>query len=85
MNLLLSYIAGHLLSIIEQELVNNEPEIVELTVKEIQLLIGKLESYISSKSSSVAAVANPVLNEVSTLATTGVSAAGYAIASSAAS
>lgn len=84
MNLLLSYIAGHLLSIIEQELISEAPEVVAITVKEIELLISKLESYIASKSSPAAAVATPILNEVGTVLTAAVSAAGNAAAISAA-
>lgn len=84
MNLLLSYIAGHLLSIIEQELISEAPEVVAITVKEIQLLISKLETYVASKSAPASALATPILNEVSTVATAAVSAAGAAVAQNAA-
>ncbi len=83
MNLLLSYIATHLLSVIESEIVNNEPQIVAVVEQEIELLIAKLETYISGKSKTAAAIAIPVLNEVATLANAGVSGAGSAISNAA--
>ena len=84
MNLLLSYIINHLITAIEYELVREEPEVVAITVKEIELLISKLETYISTKSSPAAAVVNPILSEVGVVATAAVSAAGNAVAQSAA-
>lgn len=83
MNLLLSYIATHLLTIVEQELVKSEPTIVAMIVKEIQLLITKLESFIEGKSTSVATVVDPVIDEVSVVATDAVNAAGTAAAAAA--
>ena len=79
MNLLLSYIAGHLLSIIEQQLISDAPEVVNITVNEIKLLITKLETYVAEKSPDVAAIATPVLNQVVLASSAAVEAAGQVV------
>lgn len=42
-------LATHLLEAVEQELVNNSPELTDIVVKEIELLITKLENLIKIK------------------------------------
>jgi hypothetical protein len=46
---LLSLLAGPILALIEKEIVAAEPDIAALLVKEIELLISKLESLINAK------------------------------------
>jgi hypothetical protein len=50
MNVLLGYIVGQLLEVIEKELISEIPAIIDLTVKEIKLLIEKLENILKTKS-----------------------------------
>ena len=82
MNLLITYISSHLLSIIESELASNAPEIIAITQKEIQLLISKLESYIDKKAPEAAPIATPVLNTIGSVANSAVSAEITNLASS---
>lgn len=70
-SLILSLLSSHLLTVVEDLIVASEPTVVA----EIQLLISKLENYISGKSAAVAAVVNPDLNEASADASSAVSAA----------
>jgi hypothetical protein len=79
MSAIMSLIISHLLTIIENELINEEPKIVNLIVEEIQLLINKLENLIENKSSGVAAVVNPALAVASIAAVNGINAASGAI------
>ncbi len=64
MNKLLSYVAGHLLTIIEMELASHAPEIVALAEKEVQLLITKLQHFISKKAAIAAPVVNPLITDL---------------------
>lgn len=78
MNMLLTAISSHLLTIIENELIAAEPEIVATIEAELKLLITKIESFLSSKSSSVAAVVNPILNGANSVADTAINAGANA-------
>lgn len=82
MSLILTLLSSHLLTIIEGELVNAEPAIVNMIIQEIELLISKLENYIEGKSPTVAAAATPVLNSVANTASNMVQAAGEAAVAS---
>lgn len=52
MSILLTEVTSHLLTIIEYELAKNEPEIIAMVENEIELLINKLQNYLSHKSTS---------------------------------
>lgn len=80
---IISLLVSHILTFVEGELAKEEPQIVATITQDIQLLIAKLESLISGKSSSVAAVATPVLNVVGAAATAAVEAAGQAVSQNA--
>ena len=80
MQMLLTFIGSHLLTILENLLIQEEPAIVAQVEKEAQLLISKIESLLQSKSPSAAAALNPALNLVGTLANDAVAAAGNAVA-----
>jgi len=58
MNILLSALINHFLSVAEQELIKDEPEIVQAIENELKLLVSKIENLLSTKSSSVAAIVN---------------------------
>lgn len=75
MNLLITYISSHLLSIIEAELASNAPEIAAIAEKEVQLLISKLESYITKKAPAVASTVNPFITGFGSIGTTAINAA----------
>jgi len=79
MQMLLTFIASHLLTILENLLVQEEPAIVAQVEKEAQLLILKIESLLKSKSPAAAAALNPAINLVGTLANDAVEAAGNAV------
>lgn len=79
MQMLLTFIGSHLLTILETLLVQEEPVIIAQVEKEAQLLIAKIESLLQSKSPKAASVLNPALNVVSHLTNDAVSAAGNAI------
>jgi hypothetical protein len=66
MSIVISLLISHLLSMIEAALIAEEPTIVA----EMQLLITKLEGYISGKSTTIAADINPVLNNISAIVPT---------------
>lgn len=78
MSMLLSFIASHLLTIVEHEIIAIEPEAVALFEKEIALLINKLETYISKKSPSIESAVKPALDLVGTMAGASIGAAGAA-------
>ncbi len=78
MNILLSALINHFLSVAEQELIKDEPELVAAIENELKLLISKIENLLSTKSSSVAAIVNPVLTSAETVADSAISAAGNA-------
>lgn len=78
MNMLLSILASHLLSVIESSLVSEEPEIVATIEKEIELLIIKLQSFIKDKSPTMATVVSPILDGVNTVADASIEAAANA-------
>lgn len=78
MNLLLSALMNHFLSVAEQELIKNEPALVTEIENELKLLISKIENLISTKSSSIAAIVNPVLASAEIVADDVISAAGNA-------
>ena len=78
MNILLSALINHFLTVAENLLIDDEPEIVQAIESELKLLITKIENLLSTKSSSVAAVVNPVLASAETVADSAISAAGNA-------
>ena len=79
MQMLLTFIASHLLTILENLLVQEEPAIVAQVEKEAQLLILKIESLLKSKSPAAAAALNPAINLVGTLANDAVAAVGNVV------
>ncbi|HEY5236565.1 MAG TPA: hypothetical protein VIJ14_10330 [Rhabdochlamydiaceae bacterium] len=78
MSAIMGLIISHLLTVVENELIKEEPAMVAVVVKELQLLISKLENFIEGKSPAVAAIVNPVLDGVSGVAVNMVEAAGNA-------
>ena len=78
MNLILTLLSSHLLSVIESALIKEEPEIIDAIEQEIALLITKLESYLQKKSPSVSAVVTPILNSAESVADVSLEAAGNA-------
>ena len=78
MNILLSALINHFLSVAEQELIKDEPEIVQAIENELKLLVSKIENLLSTKSPSVAAVVNPVLASAEIVADNAIAAAGNA-------
>lgn len=78
MNMLLSILASHLLSVIESSLISDEPEIVATIEKEIELLTIKLQSFIKDKSPTVATVVSPILDGVNKVADVSIEAAANA-------
>lgn len=78
MSLLLKALLGHVLSLIEKELVQNEPALVADVESEIQLLISRLENYLTNKSPLAAELVNPVLSGTVQAINAGVSAVGNA-------
>jgi hypothetical protein len=76
----MSALINHFLSVAEQELINDEPEIVAAIENELKLLVSKIENLLSTKSSSVAAIVNPILTSAETVADNGITAAGNAAA-----
>lgn len=60
MNPIISYIATHLLTVIENEIISNAPEIAQYLENEIELLINRLQSMLAkSKASSASKSAAP--------------------------
>ena len=78
MNILLSALINHFLSVAEQELIKDEPEIVLAIENELKLLVSKIENLLSTKSPSVAAIVDPVLANAETVADSAINAAGNA-------
>ncbi len=78
MNILLSALINHFLSVAEQELIKDEPELVAAIENELKLLVSKIENLLSTKSPSVAAVVNPVLASAVNVADNAIAAAGNA-------
>jgi len=79
MQMLLTFIASHLLTILENLLVQEEPAIVAQVEKEAQLLVLKIESLLKSKSPAAAAALNPAINLAGTIANDAVEAVGNAV------
>jgi hypothetical protein len=84
MSYAISFIISHLLTLVENELIKEEPVLVRLAVQEIELLISKLENLIASKSPKTANVVNPALTAVGSTAVNMVVAAGEAAVESSA-
>ena len=82
MNFIISLLSTHLLSAIENELLQEEPAIIEIAVKEVELLISKLENLIVKKSPTAAAILEPVLTQVGKTAINMVQASGEAAVAS---
>lgn len=76
---IMTLLISHILTFVESELLKEEPEIIAGLVKDVQSLISKLEALIATKSPTVAAVVNPVLSSVSTVAADAVQAAGVVV------
>lgn len=76
--MLLTFIGSHLLTILENLLIQEEPVIVAQVQKEAELLIAKIESLIKSKSPATAQALEPALNLVGTVTNDAVAAAGNA-------
>jgi hypothetical protein len=79
MSAIMSLVVSHLLTIIENELITEEPAVLALVVQEIQLLISKLENFIQGKSPAIAAALNPALTAAGTVAVASVNAASNVI------
>lgn len=84
MSLLLSALIGHVLSLIESEIAQEEPVVVAALIKEMEVLVAKLEAYIASKNLAVAAVINPVVGAVASTVVNVTQAAGAVVQSAAA-
>lgn len=83
MNLILTLLSSHLLTVIENALITDEPAIVSAIEQEIALLITKLESFMQKKSSVASAIVTPILNSVNSVADVALEAAGNAALSQA--
>ncbi len=79
-NILLSALINHILTVVENTLISNEPEIVAAIENELKLLVSKIENLLSSKSPQVAAVVNPILSKAQTVAGNAIDAAGKSAA-----
>ena len=79
MQMLLTFIGSHLLTILENLLIQEEPAIVAQVEKEAQLLISKIESLLQAKSAATASVLDPALNLVGTITNDAVSAVGNVV------
>lgn len=76
MSLLLSALMSHILSLLEKELVNAEPEIVAVIVKEVNDLMSKLQLLIDSKKPSIAPIINPVIATATKIIDSGIVSSG---------
>lgn len=85
MSLLLTALINHILSLIESEIVKQEPATVAAIAKELEVLVAKLESYIALKNAQVAVVVNPVIESVAHVAIAAIDAAGQTIESASSS
>lgn len=79
MNLIITLLSSHLLTVLENELLANEPAIVAMIEQEIQLLINKLEAFLESKQPVVAKVVNPALDVANKALDAGVEAGAVAV------
>lgn len=75
MNILLSALINHFLSVAEQELIKEEPEIVQAIENELKLLVSKIENLLSTKLTSVAPVVNPLITKAETIVLSGINGA----------
>ncbi len=57
-SIILTFLAKHILELVESELIKEEPALIAATTQDVRLLIAKLESLISSKSAPNSAVSN---------------------------
>lgn len=80
MQMLLTFIGSHLLTILENLLIKEEPAIVAMVQTEARLIIAKIESLIQNKSPALATVVTPTLNLVNTMTNDALSSMGNAIA-----
>lgn len=80
-NILLSALINHILTVVENTLISDEPQIVASIETELKLLVTKIENLLASKSPNVASIVNPVLENADTLANTAVSTLGNVLAS----
>jgi len=78
MNILLSALINHFLSVAEQELIKSEPEIVQSIENELKLLISKIENLLSKKSPGLAELINPGLITAESLVEKVINTAGNA-------
>ncbi len=78
MNILLSALINHFLTVAETLLIKDEPEIAEAIENELKLLVTKIENLISSKSPTIAPVVNPILSSAEIVADKVITAAGTA-------
>ena len=78
MNMIITLLSSHLLSVIESSLIANEPEIIATIEKELELLIVKIESFLTKKSPTLAGVVTPILTAANNVADTSIEAAGNA-------
>ena len=78
---IMSLLISHILTFLESELAKEEPVLQAALEADIKSLIKKLESMISAKSPAAAAIVNPVLASVSSVALDAVQAAGSVVAS----
>jgi hypothetical protein len=78
MSAILSLVVSHVLVMIEQSLLAAEPQLQAEIIKEIEVLITKLQTYISSKNPSLASVINPVLQTTEVVADAAVEAGATA-------
>ena len=78
MNILLSALINHFLSVAEHNLINSEPEIVAAIENELKLLVNKIENLLALKSSSLATIINPLLDNTEVIANNAIEAAGNA-------
>ena len=78
----LSLLISHILTFLESELAKQEPALMAALIADVQSLVKKLESMIATKSPSVAAVVNPMLDSVSHVAGDALQAAGNVVQAS---
>lgn len=79
MQMLFSYIGAHFLTLLESLLIQEEPAVLAMIIKEAQLIISKIEALIQSKSPAAAAAVNPVLDLVNKATADAATAAGNAV------
>lgn len=79
MQMLFTFIGSHLLTILENLLIQNEAAIVNQVQNEAKLLISKIESILQAKSPAAATILNPVLNLTSNLTNDAIVAVGNSL------